>query len=347
MVAGCQGATCRETASQRPWRLGVALLSLSWLGCDSSSSKPDSGVQDTGMGVVPTEHCGPVAGTETWSAAQNPHVLTCDVEVSGSLELEPGVEVFLDLGTTLSVNAGTLSALGEQATPILLESNSDFPLAGDHGGLVASDAQLELSWVTVRHGGQQGGLIDIDGGTTSLTHVSLANGSNQGLRCFQGEFTALNGLSVAYVSTPLLIPWNAASVLGDLELEEVGVEHVILYGDTLAREVVLPALDLPYYSGGVTVQAGGQLDVEGGATLQLAGDLQVEEGGALIIWGEMDQDARLESQDVESVTVSLEEGVRRMIEWAKELGPQEPRYMEEGLELTTADTPITWTKKLI
>jgi len=46
-------------------------------------------------------------------------------------------------------------------------------------------------------------------------------------------------------------------------------------------------------------------------------------------------------------TIHLEEGIRRMIEWAKELGPQEPKYMEEGLELTTADTPITWTERLI
>jgi UDP-glucose 4-epimerase len=45
-------------------------------------------------------------------------------------------------------------------------------------------------------------------------------------------------------------------------------------------------------------------------------------------------------------TVSLEDGVRRMIEWAKELGPQKPRYMDD-LELTTEDTPITWTQKLI
>ena len=46
-------------------------------------------------------------------------------------------------------------------------------------------------------------------------------------------------------------------------------------------------------------------------------------------------------------TIHLEEGIRGMIEWAKELGPQEPKYMEEGLELTTADTPITWTERLI
>jgi len=46
-------------------------------------------------------------------------------------------------------------------------------------------------------------------------------------------------------------------------------------------------------------------------------------------------------------TVSLEEGIGRMIEWAKGLGPQEPRYMDEGLELTTEQTPVTWTQRLI
>jgi UDP-glucose 4-epimerase len=46
-------------------------------------------------------------------------------------------------------------------------------------------------------------------------------------------------------------------------------------------------------------------------------------------------------------TIHLEEGVRRMMVWAKTLGPQAPRYMENGLELTTEETPITWTQKLI
>lgn len=46
-------------------------------------------------------------------------------------------------------------------------------------------------------------------------------------------------------------------------------------------------------------------------------------------------------------SVSLEEGIRRMIDWAKQLGPQAPRYMEDGLELTTDSTPVTWTNRLI
>jgi UDP-glucose 4-epimerase len=46
-------------------------------------------------------------------------------------------------------------------------------------------------------------------------------------------------------------------------------------------------------------------------------------------------------------SINLQDGIARMIEWAKDLGPQEPRYMEEGLELTTDETPVTWTQRLI
>lgn len=47
-----------------------------------------------------------------------------------------------------------------------------------------------------------------------------------------------------------------------------------------------------------------------------------------------------------TTTISLEEGVGKMIAWAKTLGAQQPKYLEE-LELVTEHTPETWTKKLI
>lgn len=46
-------------------------------------------------------------------------------------------------------------------------------------------------------------------------------------------------------------------------------------------------------------------------------------------------------------TVSLKEGVRKMIDWAKKLGPQEFNYLNEGLELENENVPLTWKKKLI
>lgn len=46
-------------------------------------------------------------------------------------------------------------------------------------------------------------------------------------------------------------------------------------------------------------------------------------------------------------TVGLKEGVEKMIKWSKEKGPQKFKYLKNGLELETKDTPKTWSGKLI
>lgn len=45
--------------------------------------------------------------------------------------------------------------------------------------------------------------------------------------------------------------------------------------------------------------------------------------------------------------VTLQEGVGKMVEWAKTMGPQQFRYLSNGLELETEDTPAIWSKKLM
>lgn len=45
-------------------------------------------------------------------------------------------------------------------------------------------------------------------------------------------------------------------------------------------------------------------------------------------------------------SVSLFEGIGRMVAWAKQTGPQEFRYLN-SLELETNETPVTWKDKLI
>jgi len=44
--------------------------------------------------------------------------------------------------------------------------------------------------------------------------------------------------------------------------------------------------------------------------------------------------------------VSLERGIKKTVEWAREIGPQKPRYME-SLEIESQRTPVAWKKKLI
>lgn len=46
-------------------------------------------------------------------------------------------------------------------------------------------------------------------------------------------------------------------------------------------------------------------------------------------------------------TVVLEEGVRKMVQWAKKKGPQKFKYLKDGVELKTKDLPKTWSEELI
>ncbi len=45
-------------------------------------------------------------------------------------------------------------------------------------------------------------------------------------------------------------------------------------------------------------------------------------------------------------SVPLEDGVARMVDWARRVGPQKPRYLDE-LEIVSERTPVTWTQRLI
>lgn len=46
-------------------------------------------------------------------------------------------------------------------------------------------------------------------------------------------------------------------------------------------------------------------------------------------------------------SVTLEEGVRKMIDWARKMGPQKFQYLKNGLELEAPNMPKTWSHKLI
>lgn len=45
-------------------------------------------------------------------------------------------------------------------------------------------------------------------------------------------------------------------------------------------------------------------------------------------------------------STNLKSGVAKMVSWAKKIGPQQPKYLDE-LEIISKDTPETWVKQLI
>jgi len=46
-------------------------------------------------------------------------------------------------------------------------------------------------------------------------------------------------------------------------------------------------------------------------------------------------------------SVHLEEGIQRMLVWARELGPQQSRYLLHGLEISNEQVPQTWREQLL
>jgi hypothetical protein len=287
---------------RRPLLLSFAISAAGLSACGTSSH--ESAV-DTGSPPILTEHCGDITGTETWTEAMNKHVITCDVHVSGALEIEPGVEVYLDPGTTLFIDGGSFAADGTDIHPVLFESNADIPADGDHGGIVADNATIVADYLTVRHGGKDGAaLLDLNGGTADLADLELANCPNGGIRSSGTFFTRIAGADIAYVDIPLELPWSAAAVTSDVRAESVGQYIISLLEPEITGDVTLPASDIPYASPGVVIASTGRLEVQDGARLELGGDLQA--AGSFVVYGTSDEPAQVVASEGTTATISID-----------------------------------------
>jgi parallel beta-helix repeat protein len=265
---------------------------------------PDTGPDDTAPTIHITPHCGDITGEETWYASDNRHLLECDVVVTGTLILDPGAEVYFNPGTALRVNGGTLTAVGNQHDPILMESAAETPDAGDHGGIVGTDATIAIDWLTLRHGGAEGGLLQLTGGTADIGNSTFANGPTTGIVGDGTTFTRLTNLTIAYVPTGLVLPWNAPQVLLGIIYDQVGTQSILLPDDVLTETAILPDVGYIYITGALTVQEKAQLTINGGALLKMGGDLVVH--GGLSVFGDYSAPAQLEGLDHAPFAISIE-----------------------------------------
>lgn len=179
--------------------LSVSSVNTSWFTTPTNLFPQSRSVPRDG----PTPHGGDITADETWSRLDNPHhlVSTVTVKPGVTLTLEPGVEVYSQGLFRLKVE-GHLEAVGTQAEPILLRSETSVPgdwegiefwggLNGDEGGTG------ELSFVTVRYGGGYGldGNIRVGNvitGSVALGYTTLKDSLRHGLSTFTGNVTIAN-----------------------------------------------------------------------------------------------------------------------------------------------------------
>ncbi len=270
--------------------------------CNNEDPGP---VDDTGDGIHYTPHCGDITGEETWYASDNRHRLDCDVVVTGTLTIDPGAEVYFMPGTTLRVDGGTLNAVGDQHQPIFMGSAAQTPGAGDHGGIVGTSATINIDWLTLQHGGAEGGLLQLTGGTAEIGNSRFSNGMTTGVVGDGTLFRRLTNLNIAYVPTGLVLPWNAPQVLAGIVYDQVGTQSISLPDPSVTEITPLPDVGYMYvHEGDLTVEKAAKLDIQPGAMLQMGGDMVVY--GGLSVFGSYESPAQLQSIDGTPFTVSIE-----------------------------------------
>ena len=174
--------------------LGVVLLaavSLNLLAPASASQVPAAQATDV---------CGHITTETTWTVANSPYVVTCDVVVDAgvTLTIEPGVVVkFNGWYEDLWVN-GTLVADGTSSDPITFTSIKDDAVGGDTNGDGSDSSPAPSDWnslrfnssstgsvldhVVVRYGGgQYAENIWVDTTDVTLTNNTIASAGGYGL----------------------------------------------------------------------------------------------------------------------------------------------------------------------
>lgn len=102
--------------------------------------------------AVDTDICGTISANTTWTLANSPYVVTCDVTVASgvTVNIEPGVVVkFPACCLTLYVN-GTLIADATEANPITFTSIKDDAAGGDTNGDGGATQPAPGDWGAVR-----------------------------------------------------------------------------------------------------------------------------------------------------------------------------------------------------
>ena len=115
----------------------------------------------------PTDVCGTIETDTTWTPAQSPYVLTCNVTVSTgvTLTLQPGTIVKIGQDRSLTVN-GELVTEGMAESPVYFTSLQDDSVGGDTNDDADATSPAPDDW----------GFVEVSGATASATHTHIRYG---------------------------------------------------------------------------------------------------------------------------------------------------------------------------
>jgi len=134
-----------------------------------------------------------VTAAETWTAADSPHDLPYDTEITAAVTIEPCAVVTIAAGKTVTVAAGgSIVAAGTAAQPISIGAE---PGAAPWASIRFIGGTGKLAYTTLDHGGdplnsgpEYAAVLDVRGGSDitklqvlEVDHVTVSGSASQGL----------------------------------------------------------------------------------------------------------------------------------------------------------------------
>ncbi len=201
--------------------------------------------------VAFTHHAGIMTTSETWTAADNPHLVAGDIEIQDGavLTIESGCIVEFIEGRRIRV--GYVSAGGLVATGVTFTASAENPTPGIWDGITFSayTTNSSLSDCLIEYGGGNGfGNVFVDDGEVAITDCILRLSSSNGIY-FQGEGRAsdFSGNEISgNLGYPAQVSCNYLGRLGGSNLVGNTKDTLLVGGTEVTSDADWDTLGVPF-----------------------------------------------------------------------------------------------------
>lgn len=153
--------------------------------------------------------CGTAIGSVHWTTAQSPVLVNCDVTVTGTLTIDPGVQVRFASSDTdfLIATGGSLVAVGTGASPIVFTSNSGtspgswggIDIVGDAGVVKIQHAEFRYAGSTT-YGAVQFPISLSGRNQPEISNITFLNNRRNAIGLKYGNYSSAVRLNVAGIN---------------------------------------------------------------------------------------------------------------------------------------------------
>jgi hypothetical protein len=212
--------------------------------------------------------------TQTWKNLGVPYIISSEVDIDGTLAIEPGTTFKFDANGWIGVgyyNATTFTADGTSLLPITFTSSSTSPVAGAWRGIIFYDytqTNSKMNYCVINYAGSNINNGSVDMTSTSsiiFTNNTISNSNSYGIVLDAGAgFQTFTGNSINTCANHVI--YISAKHLPDLGTPNTFVptsgKGILVFGDAqYTNDVTWRKQTADYY-------LTGELDVDGNITIE-------------------------------------------------------------------------------